>query len=487
MKKINNRLKAPTPKFHKMTTPANSTNVACQQGNPIQPHSQAQSPSQHQQVSQPIPPPPRKKLKNAVAPVIKLAQSAANAQPLSSSSSSQAPRPPPPAAPAAPVISTRTQVPSAAAIVARPKENSAITKVELGLSSPSKREMDGNDSSLKDLEVTSVAVETEAEKEEAELDQAVDKTKTLLEKVITRPKLKIKLLLRPPFGFIHAIISEIVRSQGLGASLFEPHELWSSHDTQEESQAGGGQPVSKADRIRFLVRAISFVAFADPVNSDLQITVVPARVLAGLDPLVTNRFLQALALTCQLPRAALDAAEKRVLETGDIKLYAEAIKMRSCVTKLQAHVRGTLLRRRLSPAPMRTSVSLKDMKMRIVTRTERAIVPESEKDMVLSRKDEVQVKARKQAFVSTSQPKNAEQHRPPQVVAEVPRGKQGQQPQRKDHIRPSRTCSENSQGSIKSDAAMLKEMDDLRKKLEEAEKSLAASAKHKEMVEKAFR
>jgi TRAF3-interacting protein 1 len=51
--------------------------------------------------------------------------------------------------------------------------------------------------------------------------------------VIARPKVTTKLLRRPPFGFIHAVISEIVRATGFASGLFPENELW-----REENEEG---------------------------------------------------------------------------------------------------------------------------------------------------------------------------------------------------------------------------------------------------------
>ncbi len=49
-------------------------------------------------------------------------------------------------------------------------------------------------------------------------------TRTVLERLITRPKISPRLLARPPFRFLHDVMIEIMNVTGYGVGMF-PEEL----------------------------------------------------------------------------------------------------------------------------------------------------------------------------------------------------------------------------------------------------------------------
>jgi len=60
----------------------------------------------------------------------------------------------------------------------------------------------------------------------SKLDPAVvQRTKDTLGKVIKKPPLTDKLLNRPPFRYLHDIISEVIKSTGFFRGLYTPQEL----------------------------------------------------------------------------------------------------------------------------------------------------------------------------------------------------------------------------------------------------------------------
>lgn len=112
-----------------------------------------------------------------------------------------------------------------------------------------------------------------------------DATIRMLGSVIQRPKLSPKLLGKPPFRFIHDIVTNCMKVTGCPEGLFEGQELDSKSITEP------------TDKLSFLKKLINFVAMAvnDP---SLAEKVNPKKIAAGLEAENTNLLLQALANAC---------------------------------------------------------------------------------------------------------------------------------------------------------------------------------------------
>ena len=110
--------------------------------------------------------------------------------------------------------------------------------------------------------------------------------------IVTKPKLSEKLLRKPPFRFLHDVISEVIRNTGYAADLFDGTESNSQNIKDKDS------------KVAYLTKII------DRVNGSLaaagegapRVTARPLKIVAGLEPELTNQFLQALG------RAATGAA-----------------------------------------------------------------------------------------------------------------------------------------------------------------------------------
>ena len=61
-------------------------------------------------------------------------------------------------------------------------------------------------------------------------------TRALLEPIISRPKLLDKLLSKPPFRFLHDVISEVIRRTAFGSGLYNDVESDSSKVTDKAAK-----------------------------------------------------------------------------------------------------------------------------------------------------------------------------------------------------------------------------------------------------------
>lgn len=124
----------------------------------------------------------------------------------------------------------------------------------------------------------------------------IRRTQDTLGKVIRKPPLTDKLLGKPPFRYLHDILSEVIRTAGFFKGLYTESELKSENVKEKDS------------KISFLQKAIDVVVLV----TGEPLSVKPARIVAGHEPEKTNEFLQAIGKCC-LNKLSSDDAVKRVL------------------------------------------------------------------------------------------------------------------------------------------------------------------------------
>lgn len=125
------------------------------------------------------------------------------------------------------------------------------------------------------------------------LETAIGETKDVLQPLFTKPTLSTKLLEKPPFRFIHDIVIATLHATGFPNGIFTPEELDSSNFKED-----------KTAKVSFLDKLIHLVN----VGNGSALDVSSLKVVAGLDPLNTNKLLVAfgrLALDKNIDRPGL--------------------------------------------------------------------------------------------------------------------------------------------------------------------------------------
>lgn len=133
------------------------------------------------------------------------------------------------------------------------------------------------------------------------------RTQETLGKVIKKPPLSEKLLSKPPFRYLHDIVSEVIRTTGFMKGLYEEAEMKSDNVKDKDS------------KIAFLQKAIDVVMLVtgEPVAAK------PARIVAGHEPEKTNELLQTIAKCC-LNKLSSDEAVRHVLAGDKVDLKGKA-------------------------------------------------------------------------------------------------------------------------------------------------------------------
>uniref|UniRef100_A0A8D2GIW4 TRAF3-interacting protein 1 n=1 Tax=Urocitellus parryii TaxID=9999 RepID=A0A8D2GIW4_UROPR len=124
----------------------------------------------------------------------------------------------------------------------------------------------------------------------------VRRTQEALGKVIRRPPLTEKLLSKPPFRYLHDIVTEVIRTTGFMKGLYTDVEMKSDNVKDKDA------------KISFLQKAIDVVVMV----SGEPLLAKPARIVAGHEPERTNELLQIIAKCC-INKLSSEDAVRRVL------------------------------------------------------------------------------------------------------------------------------------------------------------------------------
>lgn len=161
----------------------------------------------------------------------------------------------------------------------------------------------------------------------------IAETQATLGALIKRPKLTVPLLSKPPFRFLHDIVSEVTKVTSFAEGLYDEMEsnssnikvgaaaaaaaarraraqcVYSWRDRCSVALAGPARAQDKDSKIAYLQKITDCVSFALGTKIDVR----PSKVVAGMEPQATNLLLQALAAAATDPNIDRAAAVARVL------------------------------------------------------------------------------------------------------------------------------------------------------------------------------
>lgn len=129
------------------------------------------------------------------------------------------------------------------------------------------------------------------------MTEYINKTQEVLGPLITAPKLTEKLLSKPPFRFLHDIITGFIKANKFPENLFSDDQLDNAKVADKES------------KVEFLRLFIAVVEAATHKTCAAK----PQKIVAGQQPQNTNQLLQLLAqcatLTDEQKAAAVQSAK----------------------------------------------------------------------------------------------------------------------------------------------------------------------------------
>ncbi|XP_035729411.1 TRAF3-interacting protein 1-like [Vespa mandarinia] len=133
--------------------------------------------------------------------------------------------------------------------------------------------------------------------------EVIKKTQDLLGKYFKKPPLTEKLLRKPPFRFLHDIISIIIKETGFLEGLFTEKELNSDNIKDKES------------KVAYLTKLIDVVK----IISGNNLTVRASKIVSGQEATKTNDLLQAIG----------KALDKKVNSAEAIEHYKKSLQKKS--------------------------------------------------------------------------------------------------------------------------------------------------------------
>ncbi|KAM0736071.1 TRAF3-interacting protein 1 [Formica fusca] len=161
--------------------------------------------------------------------------------------------------------------------------------------------------------------------------EMIKKTQDQLGKYFKKPPLTEKLLRKPPFRFLHDIITAIIKETGFLKGLFTDEELNSDNIKDKEA------------KLAFLTKLIDVVKLISGAN----LTVRASKIISGQEPTKTNELLQAIG----------KSLDKKVSSAEAIEHYKKSLQKK---TKTESKSKSTIKEETSKkPAPRQASQTRK--------------------------------------------------------------------------------------------------------------------------------
>ena len=109
--------------------------------------------------------------------------------------------------------------------------------------------------------------------------EMIKQTQTSLGQFVKKPPLTDKLLTKPPFRFLHDVISAIITDTGSLEGLYDEREMKSDNVKDKEA------------KVEYLTKLIDCISFTTGEN----LSVKPGKIVSGQEADKTNEMLQVLA------------------------------------------------------------------------------------------------------------------------------------------------------------------------------------------------
>lgn len=149
------------------------------------------------------------------------------------------------------------------------------------------------------------------------LESTILETQQVLQPLFSKPKLSTKLLSKPPFRFLHDIVTATIRSTN-----------FLNNDSFDNDELDSKQIVDKASKVAFLSKLIAILNDYQAHRGGEFLKARPEKIVAGLEPINTNVLLVCLAhaATDATWNNAVDgaAADKRLSDAVDAPLQTVA-------------------------------------------------------------------------------------------------------------------------------------------------------------------
>jgi len=141
-----------------------------------------------------------------------------------------------------------------------------------------------------------------------------------------------EILAKPSFSFVRALVKLVVDALSFAKSLFHNKDL------------DPNARLSRTEKINFLIKILSCVASITGERVDIFVS--PSEVICGQNVCLTHTFLRALVKASHSPPEISNQAAIKVIQKDQSIFYKQCVRARKTIIRVQAIVRGRIVRKR---------------------------------------------------------------------------------------------------------------------------------------------